>query len=118
MGQTQHINQSNVDNPDCPVADIMEFLKHTENDFPQKDCLRFDSCADNLYWDNISFEIYSAEQCKEMWGKIQKKLRRFRLMSEVLEDAQAWVSKSWTNFYRSQNQFIQQIGQEELRQPS
>jgi hypothetical protein len=39
-----------------------------------------------------------------MWGKIQKRLRRFRLLREVLEDAKAWVSKPWTNFYRSQKQ--------------
>lgn len=52
----------------------------------------------------ISFGVYSAEQCKEMWGKIQKRLRRFRLLREVLEDAKAWVSKPWTNFYRSQKQ--------------
>jgi hypothetical protein len=52
----------------------------------------------------ISFGEYSGEQCKEMWGKIQKRLRRFRLLREVLEDAKAWVSKPWTNFYRSQKQ--------------
>jgi hypothetical protein len=62
MGQTQQTNQSNTDNPDCPVADLMELLKHIEKDFPQKDRLRFDSCADRLYWDDISFEIYSATQ--------------------------------------------------------
>jgi len=52
----------------------------------------------------ISFGVYTAEQCREMWGKIQKRLRRFRLLREVLEDAKAWVSKPWTNFYRSQKQ--------------
>ncbi|KDR16195.1 Nucleolar transcription factor 1 [Zootermopsis nevadensis] len=102
--QTHHTNQSNVDIPDWPEADLMELMKRMEKDIPQKDSLRFDSRADKLNWDNISFGGYSAEQCKEMWGKIQKRLRRFRLLREVLEDAKTWVSKPWTNFYRSQKQ--------------
>lgn len=103
-GQTHHTNPSNVDIPDWPEADLMELMKHIEKEIPQKDSLRFDSRADKLNWDNVSFASYTAEDCKEMWGKIQKRLRRFRLLREVLEDAKAWVSKPWTNFYRSQKQ--------------
>jgi hypothetical protein len=82
MGQTQETNQSNADNPHCPVADLKELLKHIENDFPQRDSLRFDSCADRLYWDDISFKVHSAKQCKKIWGMIQKELRRFKLTFE------------------------------------
>ncbi|XP_069678107.1 nucleolar transcription factor 1-A-like isoform X2 [Periplaneta americana] len=95
---------SNDDIPDWPEADLMELMRRMEKEIPQKDSLRFDSRADKLNWENISFSDYSAEQCREMWGKIQKRLRRFRLLREVLEDAKAWVSKPWTNFYRSQKQ--------------
>ncbi|PNF25609.1 hypothetical protein B7P43_G03834 [Cryptotermes secundus] len=103
-GQTHHTNQSNVDIPDWPEADLMELVKRIEKEIPQKDSLRFDSRADKLNWDNVSFASYTAEDCKDMWGKIQKRLRRFRLLREMLEDAKAWVSKPWTNFYRSQKQ--------------
>ena len=55
-----------------------------------------------LMFVQVCFGDYTGGQCKEMWGRIQKRLRRFRLLREVLEDAKLWVSKPWTNFYRSQ----------------
>ncbi|PSN58061.1 hypothetical protein C0J52_02056 [Blattella germanica] len=94
----------NDDIPDWPESDLMELLKRIEKEIPAKDSLRFDSRADKLNWANICFGDYTSDQCREMWGRIQKRLRRFRLLREVLDDAKSWVSKPWTNFYRSQKQ--------------
>ncbi|XP_049858540.1 nucleolar transcription factor 1-A-like isoform X1 [Schistocerca gregaria] len=92
------------DIPDWPEADLMELMKRMENNIPAKDNLRYDSRAEKLNWDEISFGNYSAGECKEVWFKIQKRLRRFRILKELLEDAKSWVSKPWTHFYRSQRQ--------------
>lgn len=37
---------------------------------------------------------------EENVGQIQKRIRRFRLLSEVVQDAKEWISKPWTSFYR------------------
>nr|CAD7602160.1 unnamed protein product [Timema genevievae] len=93
---------TNDDIPDWPEVDLVDLMKRIEANIPQKDNLRYDSRAEKLNWEEISFGNYSATECKEMWMRIQKRVRRFRLLKEVLEDAKLWVSKPWTNFYHSQ----------------
>jgi len=50
----------------------------------------------------ITFGEYTEEECKSMWQKVSNRLRRYRLLKELLEDAKEWVEHPWTNFYRSQ----------------
>lgn len=48
----------------------------------------------------IAFKSYTGEECKRTWMLVQKRVRRFRILSEVLSDAREWISKPWTNFYK------------------
>jgi upstream-binding transcription factor len=41
--------------------------------------------------------MYSAEECKETWLKVQKRIRRFRLLREILNDAKDWVTAPKVN---------------------
>jgi hypothetical protein len=36
-----------------------------------------------------------------MWKVIEKKLRGYRVLGEMVSDAKVWVEKPWTDFYRS-----------------
>ncbi|KAG5875219.1 Nucleolar transcription factor 1, partial [Gonioctena quinquepunctata] len=47
-----------------------------------------------FYIFQIAFKNYSVEDCKKTWAIIQKKVRRFRLLKEVLEDAGKLVSET------------------------
>lgn len=71
-----------------------------EAQLPAKDNLKFDSRAVKLDWNAIAFADYSASDCHDVWNRISKRIRRFRLLSEMLSDAKDWVTKPWTNFYR------------------
>lgn len=77
-----------------------------EAQIPPKDNLKFDSRAAKLDWTKIAFRDYSAEECMEVWLTISKRIRRYRILSEILQDAREWVTKPWTNFYRGHKKVI------------
>lgn len=54
----------------------------------------------------IAFNNYSAEECKNSWLRVQKRIRKYRLLSEVLHDAKEWITKPWTDFYRGSKSVI------------
>merc|ERR1719150_1681575 len=51
----------------------------------------------------IKFKEFSAEECKKYWEHIQARIRRFRILQEMIPDARAWLSQPWTNFYKSKD---------------
>lgn len=71
-----------------------------ETQIPPKDNQKFHSRAAKLDWSKIAFGDYDAHECYEVWLAISKRVRRFRILSEILQDAREWVTKPWTNFYR------------------
>ncbi|KAK5639088.1 hypothetical protein RI129_011580 [Pyrocoelia pectoralis] len=91
---------SKYDTIDWPQNDLRTLVKNMEQALPEKDILAFQTRADKLNWDDIAFDKYTGEDCKKTWCLIQKRIRKFRLLSELLQDAKEWVSKPWTHFYR------------------
>ncbi|KAL0267845.1 UNVERIFIED_CONTAM: hypothetical protein PYX00_009999 [Menopon gallinae] len=93
--------QANTDDAsDWPKEDINELISRMERQIPEGDTQKFDYRASRLDWDKIAFADYSKEDCVEMWNQISKKIRRYRILSEMLTDAKEWAKKPWTNFYR------------------
>ncbi|KAE8744875.1 hypothetical protein FOCC_FOCC008516 [Frankliniella occidentalis] len=86
-----------------PQADLLELFNRMENHIPNNDALSFPTRADRLDWDEIAFNNYQPGDCKKTWTEISKKIRKFRLLREVLGDAREWARKPWTNFYSKQN---------------
>lgn len=89
---------------------------------PEKDSLAFSTRVEKLNWEKvglicqkeyvivfffspslfqIAFNHYTPEECKKTWSLVQKRIRRFRILSEILRDAKEWISKPWTNFYKA-----------------
>lgn len=54
----------------------------------------------------IKFNDHTPEECKEKWKIIEKKVRGFRILKEMVGDAKLWVEKPWANFYSSQKQVL------------
>lgn len=88
------------DSVDWPQADLTRLLQRIQANIPEKDNLAYGTRAEKLPWPEIAFADYSPEECKKTWYHIQKRIRRFRLLNEVVEDAKGWIAKPWTNFYR------------------
>ena len=59
--------------------------------------------ARKLDWEQIKFKEFSAEDCKKYWEYIQARIRRFRILAEMIPDARTWLSQPWTNFYKSKD---------------
>lgn len=74
-----------------PQSDLENLLSRMELCIPQNDSVPFLKRLDKLEWDTIAFNNYSVEQCKNTWLQIQKKIRRYRLLNEVLQDAKEWI---------------------------
>ncbi|KAF5287243.1 hypothetical protein FQR65_LT12287 [Abscondita terminalis] len=97
----EHPDESHSnDSIDWPQNDLRTLVKNIEQTLPEKDNLAFQTRADKLNWDDIAFDKYTGDDCKRTWFLIQKRIRRFRLLSELLQDAKDWISKPWTHFYK------------------
>merc|ERR1739844_486432 len=87
-----------------PPKDIMsKLLDNIEAQLPREDHVKYDSRAKKLDWEKIKFDNYSADHCKKLWYYVQDRIRRFRIMAELIPDARTWISQPRTNFYKSKD---------------
>lgn len=77
---------------DWPEVDLIELVERMEVSIPENDLKPFMKRADELEWDKIAFKNYSIEDCKKTWLYVLKKIRKYRILKEVLEDAKKWVT--------------------------
>ena len=89
---------------ELPPKDVMtKLLDHIEAQLPREDHVKYDSRAKKLDWEKIRFDPYTADHCKKLWYYVQDRIRRFRIMAELIPDARTWISQPWTNFYKSKD---------------
>merc|ERR1719510_690582 len=89
---------------ELPPKEIMsKLLDNIEAQLPREDHVKYDSRAKKLDWEKISVDGYNPEQCKKLWYYVQDRIRRFRIMAELIPDARTWISQPWTNFYKSKD---------------
>ncbi|KAK9888342.1 hypothetical protein WA026_000597 [Henosepilachna vigintioctopunctata] len=74
-----------------PQNDLMELIRRMELLIPPNDSLSYRCRTEKLNWEDITFSHYSVDQCKETWSLLQKKIRRYRLLKEVLTDAKEFI---------------------------
>lgn len=86
-----------------PTEDLQILLNKIELQLPKDDHVKYDSRARKLDWEQIKFKEYSAEECRKFWEHIQARIRRFRILAEMIPDARIWLSHPWTNFYKSKD---------------
>lgn len=53
--------------------------------------------------------MYSAQDCRIMWESISKKLRGFRLLQELLDDAKVWSKTPWRDYHKKNKVIITDI---------
>ena len=86
-----------------PKEILSKLMDQIEAQLPRDDHVKYDSRAKKLDWEKIKFAHYSGEQCKKLWFYIQDRIRRFRILQELIPDARIWISQPWTNFYKSKD---------------
>lgn len=85
-----------------PKEDFKELFNRMQQALPKNDSFKASSRLQKLDWEKIKFNNYTAADCQEKWKYVEKKLRGFRLLGELLSDATDWLEKPWTDFYRSE----------------
>ncbi|XP_046673194.1 nucleolar transcription factor 1-A-like [Homalodisca vitripennis] len=83
------------ENQDWNKEDYNELIKRMEEQIPKNDTKSFTKRAELLDWNLVKFGDHSVEECQEKWKIMRSKVRHFRLLSEVLQDAKVWAEKPW-----------------------
>jgi len=86
-----------------PTEDLHILLNKIELQLPKDDHVKYDSRARKLDWEQIRFKEHTAEECRKYWEHIQARIRRFRILAEMIPDARIWLLHPWTNFYKSKD---------------
>uniref|UniRef100_A0A0K8TIC1 HMG box domain-containing protein n=1 Tax=Lygus hesperus TaxID=30085 RepID=A0A0K8TIC1_LYGHE len=81
-------------------ADVKHLLSKIQFEIPKNDNIKASTRVKQLNWENIKFNSYTAAQCLEKWKTIEKKIRGYRILQELLTDAQQWLEQPWTDFYK------------------
>nr|XP_023013556.1 nucleolar transcription factor 1-A-like [Leptinotarsa decemlineata] len=78
--------------PSWPEEDMQELMNRMELCIPENDYKPFTKMIEELEWDSVAFKNYSVDDCKNTWSFIQKKIRKYRLLREMLVDAKEWIT--------------------------
>lgn len=67
-----------------------------------KMCFAMCRCK-KIDWKKVAWDELGPADCKKYWNQIQDRIRRFRIMAELIPDARHWIAHPWTNFYKSKD---------------
>ncbi|XP_048200258.1 upstream-binding factor 1-like protein 1 [Perognathus longimembris pacificus] len=67
--------------------DILMLLDHMEKNLPFDDNLTFKKAQTCLDWGKVAFKHFSGEMCKVKWLEISNKLRKYRTLSDLVQEA-------------------------------
>ncbi|XP_075702152.1 nucleolar transcription factor 1-B-like [Rhinoderma darwinii] len=71
--------------------DTLILLETMKTILPAKDHLKCKSTVSHLDWNKLAFKTYTGEMCRKKWLEITTEVRKFRTLTEVLEDAEELV---------------------------
>ncbi|CAG9855115.1 unnamed protein product [Phyllotreta striolata] len=88
---------------DWPNGDLIELMDRMETYLPENDLKPYMKRVEALEWDKIAFKNYSSEDCKKTWNLVLKKVRRYRILKEVIQDAKEWIVAPRTKSKKAKN---------------
>ncbi|XP_015217516.1 nucleolar transcription factor 1 isoform X1 [Lepisosteus oculatus] len=86
---------STKDNELWSKEDLLRLLDSMKVILPQNDLGRFKTTESHLDWNKVAFDHYSAEMCKQKWLEISHAIRKFRTLTELINDAQDHVKNPY-----------------------
>lgn len=87
-----------------PPNDVLyKLLDRIEKQLPKDDLFKHDLRVKKLDWEKIKFDDLSVEDCQKYWHNIQKRIRGYRILAEMITDARSWISQPWKIFCRSRD---------------
>ncbi|XP_069891436.1 upstream-binding factor 1-like protein 1 [Dipodomys merriami] len=71
--------------------DILMLLDHMEKNLPFDDNLTFKKTQSCLDWGKVAFKHFSGETCKLKWLEISHKLRKYRTLTDLVQEAKEHI---------------------------
>lgn len=72
-----------------PNEDLIELTVKIENCIPETDENSYETRLQKIDWEDVSFKTHSVKECKDVWNLLIQKVRKFRLLKEILNDVRA-----------------------------
>ncbi|KAL3889864.1 hypothetical protein ACJMK2_002187 [Sinanodonta woodiana] len=79
---------------------------------PQFDVALYSEQEAQIDWEQVAFASFTADQCREHWHELTKKVRIYRTMSDMVTDALSMLPRPGAGF-----QMIQRNNQRYLKKP-
>ncbi|EDL25044.1 upstream-binding factor 1-like protein 1 [Mus musculus] len=73
--------------------DILKLLECMEHNIPSDDSREFKKSQADLNWSKVAFGLFSGEMCKQKWMEISYNLRKFRTLTELVQEAKFSFTK-------------------------
>ena len=93
--------EEELEMPPSPI--LYKLVDRLENQLPKDDTVKYDSRCKKIDWKKVAWDELGPADCKKYWNQIQDRIRRFRIMAELIPDARHWIAHPWTNFYKSKD---------------
>ncbi|GAB6018888.1 hypothetical protein CHUAL_000546 [Chamberlinius hualienensis] len=81
-----------------PNEELTMLIDRLQMIMPKNDSIKFTTQMEKIDWDTVRFGDRTAIECKTKWAQIITKLRRYRTMTELVNDAKVWSKRPWTTF--------------------
>ncbi|XP_018416692.1 PREDICTED: nucleolar transcription factor 1-B-like [Nanorana parkeri] len=79
--------------------DMLTLLETMKSLLPGQDSSYFKTTESHLDWNKLAFKNYTGSMCRQKWTEIANKVRKFRTLTELIQDAEQHVK----NPYKGKN---------------
>ncbi|XP_075702140.1 nucleolar transcription factor 1-B-like [Rhinoderma darwinii] len=79
------------DQDNWPQEDMVILLETMKTILPSSDSTKSKTTESHLDWNKLAFKTYTGDMCRKKWLEITTEVRKFRTLTEVLEDAEELV---------------------------
>ncbi|XP_073539379.1 nucleolar transcription factor 1 isoform X2 [Phyllobates terribilis] len=71
--------------------DMLTLLETMKSILPTQDNTKFKTTESHMDWNKLAFKNYTGTMCHQKWLEISNEVRKFRTLSEVIQDAEEHV---------------------------
>ncbi|XP_075702128.1 nucleolar transcription factor 1 [Rhinoderma darwinii] len=79
------------DQDNWPQEDMVILLESMKTNMPALDHLKYKTTESHLDWNKLAFKTYTGDMCHQKWLEIATVVRKFRTLTELLQDAEELV---------------------------
>ncbi|KAG8566501.1 hypothetical protein GDO81_013275 [Engystomops pustulosus] len=75
--------------------DMLTLLETMKTILPSQDSSKYKTTESHLDWEKLSFKNYTGIMCRQKWIEISNEIRKFRTLSELIQDAEEHVKNPY-----------------------